>query len=397
MFNMSNRPFPPNVHPYPQFPQSVFGNTPPTSQNARLSFNQVPQNLGPGLAEAVNRSPFLKQPSQPTPQPTPQPQLQPQPLIPLPRQNFPFWGVYFQSFDQVNTYLHEVAWFPSMGRYGLPQSAEQYKFYIEKLCSALLSLQNVWDIETAPWQLGKFLPNGEWTEARDIEVIAHIVLLAAMRIHISGVTDFPHTRSIDYMSFNSEDIDFTFPQRMHFLAILLGHSKAAAAEVMARVNIDKYLAAPITALRRFDAFEEIWTNASSEEKKNLLEVQPYVGSGVTHPSPELQAQLTTMAATRYQQWYYARYKRDYGTVSAANLRGQAPGEQGGCMSHRWPPAATTEQGSPSTPGTNAGQNRAQADARSAMSGGNDRFQDSPTPRPGQNPGEGPNSSDIAGM
>lgn len=353
MFAMPNQRSmpPPNTHgepSHPPFNHPPFAHAAPTAQDTRFSFNQYMQSLNPAYLDGANGPPLAIQPPPPQPQPQPQPIPTPAPQLPS-----PFWGHHFQSFAQVTDYVNRVAWYPSMGRYGLPQTDEQYKFYLEKICRALRNINSVWDMNAAPWQFGKFIPGGEWANTKDIEAIAHIVILAAMRIHVFGVTDFAHKRSVDYMSFHSEDIDFTFPQRMYYVACLLHHSKAAAAEVMAKVHIDKYVATPMTALRSLDQFANSWGKTSPEEKKNMLEVAPYVGSGVTHPSLDVQAQLVAMSLARYRQMYAARQRRDSATGSTVNATGQASGEQDEAMGPMW--SATSEAGAPPTSGTNAGQ------------------------------------------
>ena len=231
-----------------------------------------------------------------------QPQSQPQSQSPRENatQSRPFSSIHFQSAEEACDYLNETVWYPSMGNYGIPQTDKQYRFYLLKLCKALQNTTNVWDAGSAPWNHNKFLPGslGEWSKPKDIEAIAHMVLNNTMRVHEIGVKNLAHRRSTDYMSCNREDKEFTFPQRIHFLAELLAHSKTAAAEIMHMMNVEKYIAIPITMLRLFEPFDQRWKGTVGMEKRQWLELEPYNGTGVAHPMMEEQGNLRNMTARR---------------------------------------------------------------------------------------------------
>jgi hypothetical protein len=384
MFAMPDqRSLSPNIRHGPSyhlFNQNLFVNNSSPTQDTPPNGNHYLPHLSPAFPHPANRSSFAREQAQPSSSSSQQP--------------VPFWGFKFKNIESVHTYLGEVAWFPSMDRHGFPKTPEQYKFYLEKICMALKNIQHVWDLETAPWQFSKFMPNGEWTDPQDIEAIGHYVMFTAMKIHLSGVTDFAQRRSIDYMSCNADDIDFTFPQRIHFVAHLLNHSKAAAAEVMAKVNVDKYVATPITALRAMQFFERKWSKASPKERQSWTEVSPYIGSGVTHPSQEEKERLAAIALSRYQQAYAARMKREAAMDLIGNSRSQATGQQDGGMAQGYSAAANSEgRKSPSIQGTNMNQVWAQPNAHIALSANSDPFLGA-TPNLGQSLGEGTNSPDI---
>jgi hypothetical protein len=70
---------------------------------------------------------------------------------------------------------------------------------------------------------------GKWTDPRDIEAIAHCVLILATQIHNSGMDlhGSAHRRPTTFLSSSYKEADFTFTQRVHFSAALMMHSKAA--------------------------------------------------------------------------------------------------------------------------------------------------------------------------
>ncbi|KNG45227.1 hypothetical protein TW65_08065 [Stemphylium lycopersici] len=212
----------------------------------------------------------------------------------------PFSSIHFQSAKEACDYLNETVWYPSMGNYGIPQTDRQYRFYLLKLCKALQNTTDVWDAGSTPWNYNKFLqgPLGECTKPKDIEAVAHMVLHNTIKVHKMGVTNLAHRRSVDYMPCNREDTEFTFPQRIHFLAELLAHSKTAAAEVMQMMNVEKYIAIPITMLRLFTSFDQRWKGTVGLEKWQWLELEPYNGTGVAHPTIAEQKVLRDMTARR---------------------------------------------------------------------------------------------------
>ncbi|KAL1798246.1 hypothetical protein ACET3X_002283 [Alternaria dauci] len=203
----------------------------------------------------------------------------------------------FPNGHAVAAYMSEVIWRPSMGMYGVPTTEAQKGYYVRNICLGLVNLYNLWDdskyLLTAS---AKFADTGIWSDPKDIEVTAHIVVNNAMRIHEFGVTGVAFRRSAEFESLNAEDMDFTFPQRMHYLARLFYHSKVAADNVMSGRNIAKYVALPITSLRRLPFFEDEWSAMSQVNRVVQTEVLPYP-DGLIHPSPTEQAQLLAHIAT----------------------------------------------------------------------------------------------------
>ncbi|KAG9194293.1 hypothetical protein G6011_04328 [Alternaria panax] len=154
-------------------------------------------------------------------------------------------------------YVDEVIWRPSTGVYGVPTTEAQKGFYVRKICLSLVNLYDLWDdpkdLLTAAV---KFADTGIWSDQKDIETTAHLVVSAAVRIHNYGVSGVPFRRSPEFESLNAEDMDFTFPQRIHYLERLFYHSKVAADNVMSGRDVVRYAALPLTSLRRIPLFED---------------------------------------------------------------------------------------------------------------------------------------------
>ena len=209
------------------------------------------------------------------------------------------------SFDQprlpngaaVTAYLGEAVWRPSMGMYGVPTTEEEKGYYVRRICLSLVNLYNLWDeLKDVLTFAVKFADTGIWSDAKDIETIAHIVVNNAMRIHNFGVTGVAFRRSAEFESLNVEDMDFTFPQRIHYLARLFYHSKVVADNVMSGRDVAKYVALPITSLRRLPFFEEEWSGMSQVDRAVQTEIVPYP-DGLKHPSPTEREQLSAQVAT----------------------------------------------------------------------------------------------------
>ncbi|KAB2102370.1 hypothetical protein AG0111_0g9664 [Alternaria gaisen] len=209
------------------------------------------------------------------------------------------------SFDQpclpngaaVTAYLGEAVWRPSMGMYGVPATEEKKGYYVRKICLSLVNLYDLWDDPKDVLTFAvKFADTGIWSDAKDIETIAHIVVNNAMRIHNFGVTGVAFRRSAEFESLNAEDMDLTFPQRIHYLARLFYHSKVAADNVMSGRDVAKYVALPITSLRRLPFFEEEWSRMSQVDRAVQTEIVPYP-DGLKHPSPTEREQLSVQVAT----------------------------------------------------------------------------------------------------
>ena len=99
----------------------------------------------------------------------------------------------------------------------------------------------------------------------------------------------------------NEDVDFTFTQRIHFVAWLLEQSKVAAALVVAFQSIDKFLVIPFTTLMTFRNFADEWTGLSDEDKHQFMNVIPYQKVDVKHPTEQPQAELRKWSQALFRE------------------------------------------------------------------------------------------------
>lgn len=148
---------------------------------------------------------------------------------------------------------------------------------------------------------------------------------------------------------------------------------------MARLNIEKYVALPITCLRSFQYFDDKWLRASADEKRTWTEVKPYLGSGFTHPSPETREKLIATSLARYQQIFAARQTREAGAAADLMIANQKivqlPAQQDVGGSRRYSTAASPEaQRSPCAPGV-GGHTHRQPSIHLALSESNEHLQD----------------------
>jgi hypothetical protein len=207
------------------------------------------------------------------------------PLLP-PYSSSSFGQLQLPTSAAANTYLEEVIWRPSTGTYGVPTNEGQKSVYVKKICLALVNLSNLYDTvkDVYPYAV-KFASTGLWSDPRDIEATAHIIVGHAIRIHTLGVTGLAFRRCQEFESLNAEDMDFTLPQRIHFLARLFWHSKVAADDVMLGRDVIKYVALPLTSLRRLPLFEEEWSRMWDVDRRVQTQILPYP-QGLRHPTRE---------------------------------------------------------------------------------------------------------------
>jgi len=219
-------------------------------------------------------------------------------------QNAPtsFGGDYFPDLRYVNAYLEEVVWIPAMGRWGVPSAAALIRVHVRKMSWALRNILNTWDEHDAALDFIKFTPaSGEWMSAKYIEAVAHEVVATTIRVHLIGVQGPAASISLDYQPQAIEDMEFTFPQRLHFVGFLLEKSKRIANQVLLRETLYRYIVLPMTTLRSFARFRELEGMLTEEQKYHWLYVNPYKNTGCSHPTLEEQDQLRTISDAHWRQ------------------------------------------------------------------------------------------------
>jgi hypothetical protein len=209
-----------------------------------------------------------------------------------------------------------------MGMYGVPTTEAEKGWYVKKICMGLVNLSDIWDDpkDVIPYAV-KFADTGIWSDSKHVEATAHLIVNHAMRIHKFGVTGATFLLSEEFESLNAEDIDFTFPQRIHFLTGLFWHSKVAADNVMSGRDIAKYVALPLTSLRRIPLFEASWSSKSEVDRKT--EIVPYP-PGLQHPTRAQQDQL--IANTRLMPSLVNNYMATGGRLATMSQRYLSPNE-----------------------------------------------------------------------
>ena len=213
-----------------------------------------------------------------------------------------FGGDHFPDLASVNAYFNEVAWIPTMGRWGVPIASALLRVHVKKICKALSNTKDTWDEHDAPLDFMKFTPKGgEWVDPKYIEAVAHHVVATTMRVHSTGVQGPAARMSLDYHCQATEDRDFTFPQRLHFVGLLLEKSKRIANKVMLREGLYRYVVLPMTTLRSFDQFRELEGILTVEQKHNWLYVDPYKNTQCSHPTVEQQEQLRIVSDACWRQ------------------------------------------------------------------------------------------------
>jgi hypothetical protein len=176
--------------------------------------------------------------------------------------------------DQVREYVSPLAWYPSMGNFGIPIHDTGKAPYIRCICQAIANTENVWDEEALPLTFKNFQAGGQLTNAIHIEAIAHLIVEAAIELHQSGARGIVFEKMHDYIP-RDEDQESTFTQRIWFVVVLLAHCKAAASHVMTMGYISVYVTIPFSKLCTYQQFVDFWNPLKPVERIDWAEVLPY--------------------------------------------------------------------------------------------------------------------------
>ena len=135
----------------------------------------------------------------------------------------------FQNATDARSYTDTVFWRPFTKSHGVPTTDQERLQYVKKIHDAMVDLDYVSEIDTAD-ALKFWATNGKWcTQPGCIEAVAHRIVDICVNLHTRGASNInlkirivtkDDTTDSPLMS---EDVSFTFAQRIHFMAHLLRH------------------------------------------------------------------------------------------------------------------------------------------------------------------------------
>ncbi|KAL6706979.1 hypothetical protein ACN47E_004929 [Coniothyrium glycines] len=190
----------------------------------------------------------------------------------------------FASAVQAQEYLRTPIWRPKSGSYGVPRAAKERMVYVKLIYDGLINLDHVLDFTEWPEDAFKFnADTGEWSNAQDIEAIAHKVVDVAISIHDHGITGLQFARQPGLKTFAPNDQLFTFQERIYLMHLLIKHYKFVANLVMRQEFIEQYLARIWSSLMERAGFSHFWSNIDKAAQLHMLHVRPYKGTGVVAP------------------------------------------------------------------------------------------------------------------
>jgi hypothetical protein len=175
------------------------------------------------------------------------------------------------------SYTDHPRWRPLPKSHGVPQTEEDRLPYVKKIYDAIVDISDIYDDAVFPTDAGRFEAGyGVWgTAPACIEAVAHEVVEVCMNLHNKGATGFALARFPALRQLHDADKKFTFPQRIHFMALLLRHFKFHANHVMQSHFTMQYAARIWSTLWELPGFSNRWKGLSAELRTLQLHDLPY--------------------------------------------------------------------------------------------------------------------------
>jgi hypothetical protein len=190
---------------------------------------------------------------------------------------------HFPNCERALGFFQRVVWRPLHRGHGVPQTHDDRMPYVKRIYDALVDVGNVMDLEHFAIDAQKFTSNGIYGQSpKDIEAVAHRVVDVCVTLHTRGATGLTLRR----LDLHTHDMEFTFAERIYFMAVLLRHFKLCADTVMMSSMTLQYLARIWSTLWERPKFVNWWGRISQAEKDEQINVMPYKGCTAQPPSAE---------------------------------------------------------------------------------------------------------------
>lgn len=199
----------------------------------------------------------------------------------------------FKSGDAAMKRIRTPMWKPMSGNLSCPNSQKEKNDYAKKVVRAIQAMDELWDDDEYPTAKANLdTTNGIWLY-RDLETAAHMIVDRCVDLHSKGASHQLIRRCPEMREILHRDLLFTFPQRIHFMTMLMAHSKVAVNMVLGGLHfIDMYLPRIWTTLQNLKPFREWWNSRSIEQKIWEIETAPYLGMKAKPPSKTSREQYT---------------------------------------------------------------------------------------------------------
>jgi hypothetical protein len=133
---------------------------------------------------------------------------------------------------------------------------------------ALVDVDTVWDIGSHPNDYKKFLPGGDWSNPKDLQAIAVYIYHIRRKVQSDGTTGPALRLPNPLRNPTSYDVDFTFGQRLHWIAFLLRHYKSYANRFMYQLGVEAYVARIWTVLLLDESFQAWWQSLNAKQRED---------------------------------------------------------------------------------------------------------------------------------
>jgi hypothetical protein len=188
---------------------------------------------------------------------------------------------------------------PSAYDDGTPTTNDELLVNVAKIYDALIDLREVWDDVRYPELFDKFRSGGAWgKDLAKIELMARRIVAEVRRLHVNGAIAMAF-KSDPPLPVKQEDQDFTFSQRIHWVAYLLKHSKRFADLCMTESSVPVRMARIWSLLCEIQVFRDWWNALTQGQRDRQMFQNPYAGTALVHPTGTEQQQLRQRAQARF--------------------------------------------------------------------------------------------------
>ncbi|KAH7066284.1 hypothetical protein BKA63DRAFT_585319 [Paraphoma chrysanthemicola] len=173
----------------------------------------------------------------------------------------------FDTHNNAMTYLMTPLWRPTSKSHCIPQTDHDRLPYVKKLYDAMVDSTEIWDTNFFKEDAMRFRRDGWWgLHPEAIEAVCHKIVQLCLNIHDHGVTGqalrcMPDLQTVAW----KHDREFTFAERIHWMAFLVRHFKFNANMVMREDCILLYLARVWSTLMEKEEFIAWWNTLSKEQ------------------------------------------------------------------------------------------------------------------------------------
>ncbi|KAH7092526.1 hypothetical protein FB567DRAFT_545673 [Paraphoma chrysanthemicola] len=267
---------------------------------------------------------------------------------------------HFATHNNALTYIMTPSWRPTSKSHCVPVADHDRLPYVKKLYDAMVDSTEIWDANFFREDALRFRRDGWWgLHPEAIEAVCHKILQLCLNVHNHGVTGqalrcMPHLQTVAW----KHDREFTFAERIHWMAFLMRHFKFNANMVMREDCILLYLARVWSTLMEKEEFIAWWNTLSKEQIDRNYD-EAYEGVPARPMSREEKKQYVELATREAFQATAAQQQQASQAAQSQQAQAQAQTRD---MTKRPVEVAETPEAGPLTKRPSLGRPSAAPDA-----------------------------------